>query len=73
MENQPTTPKKTNASKRLGERKSNTRLLRVLITPQQDSYLTLLRDQGYTESEHVRRALDEYFSKMVKDGQLKTQ
>lgn len=66
-------PKKTNASKKLGDRKSNTRLLRVLITPQQDAYLTLLRDQGYTESEHVRRALDDYFSKMVKEGQLKTQ
>lgn len=66
-------PKKTNASKKLGDRKSNTRLLRVLITPQQDYYLTLLRDQGYTESEHVRRALDDYFSKMVKDGQLKSQ
>lgn len=66
-------PKKTNALKKLGDRKSNTRLLRVLITPQQDSYLTLLRDQGYTESEHVRRALDDYFSKMVKDGQLKSQ
>jgi hypothetical protein len=73
MEEQSTGPKKTNASKKLGMRKSNTRLLRVLITPQQDVYLNQLRDQGYTESEHVRRALDDYFSKMLKDGQLKTQ
>jgi len=64
-------PEKTNANRRLGDRKANTRMLRVLITPQQDKFLTQLRKAGSTESEHVRRALDQYFDHLLEKGRLK--
>jgi hypothetical protein len=66
-----TMTEKTNANRRLGERKANTRMLRVLVTPRQDKFLTQLREAGSTEAEHVRRALDEYFDRLIEKGRLK--
>jgi len=47
------------------------RMLRVMLTPRQDKLLQKLKlEQGMSESEHVRRAIDEYLRKLIKNGEL---
>lgn len=50
---------------------ASTRLLRVLITPRQDRLLTKLRlENGMSESEYVRRAIDDLIDKLMARGEL---
>jgi len=49
----------------------STRLLRVNITPRQDRLLTRIRTEvGLSESEAVRRAIDDYLDKLIARGEL---
>ena len=52
------------------QQSDKTRLLRVILTPRQSALLRKLKEQGGTESEHVRRALDAYFRDLVDRGEL---
>jgi len=47
------------------------KLLRVLLTPRQDRLLNQVRvENGISESEFARRALDDLFDKMEARGEL---
>jgi len=47
------------------------KLLRVLLTPRQERLLTQVRvENGISESEFCRRALDDLFDKMEARGEL---
>jgi hypothetical protein len=44
-----------------GKKSASTKMLRVIITPRQERIFDQIRREiGGTESEHVRRALDDY-------------
>ena len=48
------------------------RMLRILITARQDRLLKkLMSGFGMSEAEHVRRSLDDYLAKQIKQGTLK--
>jgi hypothetical protein len=46
-------------------------MMRVIITPRQERLLTKLRvEWGLSESEHVRRALDDYLDGLIAKREL---
>ena len=47
------------------------RMMRVILSPRQDRLLKKLKAEGVSESEHVRRALDDYFRMLIDRGELK--
>jgi hypothetical protein len=54
-----------------GSGSGNTKMLRSMITPRQAYMIEQIHKRiGGTESEHVRRALDAYFDKLVARGEL---
>ncbi len=54
-----------------GTSSAQIRLLRCNLTPRQDRMLVKIREQiGMSESEAVRRALDDYFDKLIARGEL---
>jgi len=57
-------PKKTGAA--------TAKMMRVIITPRQQRLLDQLRSSeiGMSESEHVRRAIDDYLDKLITRGEL---
>ena len=47
------------------------KLLRVLVTPRQEFLLAELRKiEGMSESEHVRRAIDDYLKEMIRTKRI---
>ena len=63
-------PKKKNEE--LLAAQGESRMLRVIDTPRQDRLLRKLQAEwGLSESEHVRRALDDYLRLLVERGELK--
>lgn len=63
---------KLKAGRPVGSGSSNNKLMRVLITPRQERLFAQMResDIGMSESEHVRRALDDYIDKLIARGEL---
>lgn len=54
-----------------GTGSANKKILRVIITPRQERLLSKLRNEwGMSESEHVRRALDDYLDRLIDKGEL---
>ena len=54
------------------EIKGQERMMRVIITPRQDRLLRKLRSEwGLSESEHIRRALDDYLRVLIERGDFK--
>lgn len=54
-----------------GSGSANSKMIRVIITPRQERLLTKLRlEWGMSESEHVRRALDDYLDTLILKGEL---
>jgi hypothetical protein len=69
MSDQVNTPKPKGRPKGTGS--ANTKMLRVIITPRQERLLTILRtEQGLSESEHCRRAIDDYLNALIRSGDL---
>lgn len=55
----------------VGSGNANKKLMRVIITPRQERLLSKLRNEwGMSESEHVRRALDDYLDNLIEKGEL---
>ena len=68
MENKVTETKKGRPP---GTGSASKKLLRVLVTPRQERLLSKLREEwGMSESEHVRRALDDYLDTLIAKGEL---
>lgn len=54
-----------------GTGSANSKMLRVIITPRQERLFSQIREEiGGSESEHVRRALDDYLDKLIARGEL---
>jgi hypothetical protein len=54
-----------------GTGSANTKMLRVFISPRQERLFAQIREEiGGSESEHVRRALDDYLDKLIARGEL---
>jgi len=54
-----------------GTGSASTKMLRVIITPRQERLFAQIRTEiGGSESEHVRRALDDYIDKLITRGEL---
>ena len=54
-----------------GTGSANTKLMRVIITPRQERLFSQIRQEiGGSESEHVRRALDDYLDKLITRGEI---
>lgn len=65
------TESKKKAGRPVGSGSANQKLLRVLCTPRQERLLAVLRtEMGLSESEHVRRALDNYLDLLISRGEL---
>ena len=55
----------------LGSGCGNSKMLRAMITPRQAYMIEQIHVRiGGTESEHIRRALDAYFDKLIARGEL---
>jgi len=54
-----------------GTGSASTKMLRVIITPRQERlFAQICTEIGGSESEHVRRALDDYIDKLIARGEL---
>jgi uncharacterized protein (DUF2126 family) len=54
-----------------GTGSANTKMMRVIITPRQERLFAQIRKEvGGSESEHVRRALDDYLDKLIARGEI---
>lgn len=63
--------KKGKKGRPVGTGNANKKLMRVIITPRQERLLSKLRiEWGMSESEHVRRALDDYLDNLIEKGEL---
>jgi hypothetical protein len=59
------------AGRPLGSGCGNSKMLRAMITPRQAYMIEQIHTRiGGTESEHIRRALDAYFDKLIARGEL---
>jgi hypothetical protein len=46
-------------------------MMRVIVTPRQERLFAQIRQElGGSESEHVRRALDDYLDKLIARGEI---
>lgn len=71
MGNEEIKPKNEKKGRPAGTGSANKKLLRVIITPRQERLLSILRNEwGMSESEHVRRALDDYLDRLIDKGEL---